>query len=42
MLKTWQIIWQQDIATLDESWLYLSTDHEMIWLTLVEECDEGD
>jgi histone-lysine N-methyltransferase SETMAR len=29
-----------DIVTLDESWFYLSTDHEMIWLQSGEKVPE--
>jgi ABC-type uncharacterized transport system YnjBCD substrate-binding protein len=32
MLEIQRLRCWHDILTLDESWSYLSTDHEMIWL----------
>jgi hypothetical protein len=32
MLEVWRDRTWHDIITFDESWFYLSTDHELIWL----------
>jgi hypothetical protein len=32
--------WWHDIITLDESWFYLNTDHELIWLPADEKVPE--
>jgi hypothetical protein len=40
MLETQQVRCWHHIVTLNESWFYLSTDHEMIWLQSDEKVSE--
>jgi hypothetical protein len=40
MLEIQRVRFWHNIVTLDESWFYLSTDHEMIWLQSDEKVPE--
>jgi hypothetical protein len=40
MLEIQQVRCWHNIVTLDESWFYLSTDHEMIWIQSDEKLPE--
>jgi hypothetical protein len=42
LLTTQQERCWHDIVTLDESWFYLNTDHEFIWLQADEKVPESE